>query len=178
MVAADVSGLYRELEDSGAPVWLMGGWGVDALLGRQTRPHHDLDLLVEVSDLERLRTRLEALGFEPQYLWDDECRWVHDDAWESTAALPTAFVYRAVDGREVDVHVIRHAIDGSVEMLWNVPYVFTAEGLQGTGTVDGVHVRCLSRELQLAAHTGYHLPPHHLRDRELLGGAVLDDGPT
>jgi Aminoglycoside-2''-adenylyltransferase len=27
------------------------GWGIDALLGKQTRPHHDLDLVVERKDV-------------------------------------------------------------------------------------------------------------------------------
>jgi lincosamide nucleotidyltransferase A/C/D/E len=29
-------------------VWLDGGWGVDALLGTQTRDHEDVDLIVEL----------------------------------------------------------------------------------------------------------------------------------
>jgi hypothetical protein len=53
-------------------------------------------------------------------------------------------------------------------MLWNVPYVFTAAGLAATGAVDGHSFRCLSRETQLQAHTGYALPAHHLQDLELL----------
>ena len=32
------------LEADGIDVWLDGGWGVDALLGQQTREHDDLDL--------------------------------------------------------------------------------------------------------------------------------------
>ena len=34
--------------DHGISVWLDGGWGVDALLGRQTRPHNDIDLFIEL----------------------------------------------------------------------------------------------------------------------------------
>ena len=30
--------------------WVAGGWGVDALLGRQTRPHCDIDLVVGDDD--------------------------------------------------------------------------------------------------------------------------------
>ena len=146
----------------------MGGWGVDALLGRQTRPHHDLDVLVEVSDLERLRLCLTELQFGLKYVWDDEVRWVRDDTWSSPLEQPTAFVYGHADGREVDVHVVRRSDDGSIEMLWNVPYAFTVEGLSATGIVNGHPVRCLSREMQRQAHTGYELPPHHLHDLELL----------
>src|SRR5207249_348914 len=39
MSAADAFGLYELFEDNGIKVWLDGGWGVDALLGEQTREH-------------------------------------------------------------------------------------------------------------------------------------------
>ncbi len=168
MRAADVISLYRALTAAGAPVWLMGGWGVDALVGRQTRPHHDVDLLVDVGDLERLRLCLVELGFVFKYAWDDEVRWIRDDAWSSPLEQPSAFVYGHADGREVDVHVVRQSDDGDVEMLWNAPYAFTAGGLRATGVIEDESVRCLSRELQLNAHTGYVLPVHHLQDVELL----------
>jgi hypothetical protein len=166
--AADVVSLYRRFEDAGVCIWLMGGWGVDALLGRATRPHHDLDLLVEVKGVEQLRLELVARGFHFAYVWDDEVLWVHDDAWQSPLEEPTAFVYRDAEGREIDVHVLRSGRDGQIEMLWRAPYAFTAEGLRGTGTVDGEPVRCLSPDLQRRAHTGYDLPAHHVRDMELL----------
>ena len=168
MDAAEVILLYRALIAADAPVWLMGGWGIDALVGRQTRPHHDLDLLVNVADLERLRLCLIDLGFALKYTWDDEVRWIRHDRWSSALEQPSAFVYGHADGREVDVHVVRLSDDGEVEMLWDVPYAFTAAGLRATGLIDGHGVRCLSREMQLQAHTGYDLPAHHLQDVELL----------
>ena len=63
MLTTDVTSLYRAFMAADAPVWLMGGWGVDALLDRQTRPHNDLDVLVDVSNLERLRRCLIDLDF-------------------------------------------------------------------------------------------------------------------
>jgi lincosamide nucleotidyltransferase A/C/D/E len=42
MTAEDVIELYTGLDDVGVEVWIDGGWGVDALLGEQTRPHADL----------------------------------------------------------------------------------------------------------------------------------------
>jgi lincosamide nucleotidyltransferase A/C/D/E len=168
MDATDVVSLYRALFAADAPVWLMGGWGVDALVGRQTRPHHDVDLLVEVANLERLRICLIDLGFVLKYTWDDEARWIRHDRWSSPLEQPSAFVYGHADGREVDVHVVRQSEDGDVEMLWNVPYAFTADGLRSTGAINGQAVRCLSRDMQLQAHTGYALPAHHLQDLELL----------
>jgi hypothetical protein len=40
----EVVDVLERLDRAGVPVWLDGGWGVDALVGRQTRPHRDLDL--------------------------------------------------------------------------------------------------------------------------------------
>lgn len=44
---------------------LIGGWGIDALGGRQLRPHADLDLLVDEDDFERATATLEGLGYRP-----------------------------------------------------------------------------------------------------------------
>ncbi len=46
----DVSELYSPLKMQGIHVWLMGGWGVDALFEEQSRPHKDLDLLILVAN--------------------------------------------------------------------------------------------------------------------------------
>jgi lincosamide nucleotidyltransferase A/C/D/E len=39
----DVIEIADLLQTSGIEVWLDGGWGVDALLGEQTRPRKDVD---------------------------------------------------------------------------------------------------------------------------------------
>jgi len=47
-----------------APVryWLMGGWAVDAHLGRVTRPHSDIDFAVFLSDRKALTDALRSHG--------------------------------------------------------------------------------------------------------------------
>jgi lincosamide nucleotidyltransferase A/C/D/E len=122
----EVLDLYLDMQAHGVRLWLMGGWGIDALVGRQTRDHHDVDVLVELAALEQFRGRLQELGFELQYLWDDETWSVHDPSWSSADAQPTAFVLAHPDGREIDVHVVR-IDDGDVIALWTVPYQFTSE---------------------------------------------------
>jgi lincosamide nucleotidyltransferase A/C/D/E len=44
-------GLLRLLDSASIDTWLDGGWGVDALLHEQTRPHKDMDVVVRVSDV-------------------------------------------------------------------------------------------------------------------------------
>ena len=63
MSAEDVVEVVRLLEGLGIDVWLDGGWGVDALLGTQTRPHDDLDLVVQLEDVPKLRAALLDRGY-------------------------------------------------------------------------------------------------------------------
>jgi lincosamide nucleotidyltransferase A/C/D/E len=44
MAAADVLDVLQALAEAGVWASVEGGWGVDALLHRQTRQHGDLDL--------------------------------------------------------------------------------------------------------------------------------------
>jgi len=172
MLADQVVALYVDMEGHGVRPWLMGGWGIDALLGRQTRAHHDVDILVDVASLERFRDRLDELGFELRHLWDDETWWVRDESWSGTEKQPTAFVCKHPDDREIDVHVLRLDDQGGVAALWTCPYKFTADDLEGRGMIGGHLVRCLTPEAQFGAHTGYDLPPHHLTDLQLLAEAM------
>jgi lincosamide nucleotidyltransferase A/C/D/E len=53
----------RLLASAHCPVWIDGGWGVDALLGRQTRLNADLDLAIALTDVSIMKKVLgEALG--------------------------------------------------------------------------------------------------------------------
>jgi hypothetical protein len=51
-------------EGAGVDCWLRGGWALDFLLGRITRPHEDIDLFVWASDASKLVAVLERYGYE------------------------------------------------------------------------------------------------------------------
>src|SRR5215210_5454724 len=61
---SDVIEILDALASRGIEAWLDGGWGVDALLGDQTRPHQDVDLVVRVDDVAEMRSALAPAGFE------------------------------------------------------------------------------------------------------------------
>ena len=52
------------LEKAGVPASIGGGWGIDALVGRQTRPHSDIDLCVPAEQSDAAAGALAAPGFE------------------------------------------------------------------------------------------------------------------
>ena len=64
MNSAGVIDLYILLHALGIETWIDGGGRVDALLGEQTRPHGDLDIVIPQKDVPRLRELLEAQGFK------------------------------------------------------------------------------------------------------------------
>ncbi|WP_282940165.1 hypothetical protein [Paenibacillus sp. RC67] len=44
--------------------WLRGGWAIDFLLGRITRPHDDIDLVAWVRHREKIERSLIDAGFQ------------------------------------------------------------------------------------------------------------------
>ena len=49
-----------ELGGLDAPWWVAGGWAIDLLVGRQTRDHGDLDIVILRRDQDRVRRHLEG----------------------------------------------------------------------------------------------------------------------
>src|ERR1700753_566989 len=56
--------LIQLFEQNGLEIFIDGGWGVDALLGEQTRAHGDLDIALQHRDVPKLRELLEARGYK------------------------------------------------------------------------------------------------------------------
>src|SRR5579864_3813924 len=150
MTAADVLSLYGELENLGIVIWIDGGWGVDALVGEQTRPHKDLDIAVQQKDVPRLRQLLERRGYKEIKLEE---------------ARPWNFVLGDENGREIDFHVI--VIDDEGNGLYGPAdrgEMYLAASLTGTGSIDGRKVRCISPEWMVKFHSGYELKEKDFRD--------------
>ena len=145
MTAADVVEIVRLFTDNGIRVHVDGGWGVDALLGEQTRPHADLDIAVRHKDVPRLRELLESRGYTEI---------PRDDSWECN------FVLADEAGHEVDVHSCTFDAEGN--NIFGVPY--PADSLTGTGTIDGHQVECISPKWMVSFHTGYELDINDYRD--------------
>jgi lincosamide nucleotidyltransferase A/C/D/E len=158
--ADDVIEVVSVLAAAGARFWLDGGWGIDALLGRQTRMHDDLDMAVAAEDIATAVAALGRLGFG-----------VEEDA------RPVRLVL--VDGRErqVDLHPLEFDVLGNGVQRGAGPNgvgdaLYPAKDLQ-TGSIAERPVPCLSATLQLAHHTGY-VP--RTKEREDVAALCADFG--
>lgn len=143
--------LFDELEIT---VWLDGGWGVDALLGEQTRSHADLDIMVSAEDSAKLVETLIQHGFE-DVVTDDQ--------------RATNFVMGHRQRGQIDFHVFELLPDGSgVYEPGTTDWRISRDELSGYGEIDGRRVRCLSAEYQVRSHAGYELQETDFADMDAL----------
>jgi lincosamide nucleotidyltransferase A/C/D/E len=162
MSATQAADLYALLSGAGIRCWVVGGWGVDALLRRVTREHKDLDVLVLLADVSLLHEVLGAHGFVRAYEWsENRPTEVSGELWD------TAFVAKHPDERELDVHLIS-LVEGVPQLEYDGSLALPPGCLDGSGTIAGRELRCASAGAQIAMHTGYDLPDTHRSDLALL----------
>jgi lincosamide nucleotidyltransferase A/C/D/E len=164
MEAVDVLDLHNALQGIGVEIWIDGGWGVDALLEKQTRPHQDLDIAIQQKDVTKLVELLDAHGFQEIKL---EIRRPHN------------FVLADNNGHEIDVHVIvldehGNGIYGPAEN----GEMYPAGALAGIGIIAGQTVRCISPEWTIKFHSGYDLKEKDFKDVSALCEKFAIELPT
>ena len=150
MEATDVINLYEIGRENRLTIWIDGGWGVDALLGYQSRPHKDLDIAIQEKDVPRLRELLQGKGYREIKL--DSVR-------------PHNFVLGDEQGREIDIHVI--VLDTNGNGIYGPVgngEMYPADSLTGTGIIAGTQVQCISPEWMVKFHSGYALTKKDFRD--------------
>jgi lincosamide nucleotidyltransferase A/C/D/E len=137
--------LMQLFEQYSIDVFVDGGWGVDALLGEQTRSHHDLDIALQHKDVPKLRELLEAHGYKDRPRDDTrDCNFVMGDE----------------KGHEIDIH--SYTFDTYGTIAFGVEYPF--DSLTGTGSIHGYQVKCISAEWMVKFHTGYELDENDYHD--------------
>ena len=140
MEADDVLDVLALLRRAGVQVWVGGGWGIDALVGEQTRDHRDLDLMHRREQEPAVVAALADAGFV-----------------ESLDLRPVRFVVTGPGAREIDLHPLVFDEDGSAVQASGEPeqpFRYPASCFVA-GTVAGTAVPCLSAEQQVYFHQGY-----------------------
>ncbi|MGP4083875.1 nucleotidyltransferase domain-containing protein [Streptomyces sp. KR55] len=149
MTADDVLSILAVLRNADVGVWIGGGWGIDALVGDQTREHRDLDLMHRRNQEPAVVAALAAAGFVETLDW-----------------RPVRFVVTDPLGREIDLHPLTFSTDGSAVQASHEPdhpFVYPASCFV-TGTIQGTTVPCLSPEQQVYFHQGYEPADHDRHD--------------
>ncbi|MBW4620177.1 MAG: nucleotidyltransferase family protein [Cyanosarcina radialis HA8281-LM2] len=145
MTAKNAIEIVQLFEQHGIDICIDGGWGVDALLGRQTRTHADLDIAVRHQDLARIRSLLEARGYRDLHRKDTrDCNFVLADE----------------RGHQIDIH--SYTFDSAGNNIYGIEY--PSDSLTGIGSVNGYPVKCISPEWMVKFHTGYRPDENDYRD--------------
>ena len=153
MSLAEVLAVLDVVRSVGCPFWLEGGWGVDALVGHQTRAHRDVDIDIDGAFEDAVIAALQGIGYVIASDW-----------------RPNRLELAAPERGWVDVHPLVVQPDGSARQAaldggWHLwpPSFFTV------GRLGDVVVPCVSLEAQRLFHSGYE--PRTVDEHDL---AVLD----
>ncbi len=153
------------LEAAGIVAVLMGGWGVDALVGEQLRVHHDLDLIVDHTQLDLTLMALGALGFREWFRNPDPAPFGESQLEGSIAVRDAAM-------RVIDLHPLHLDVDGPA---------------LAPGDIGGHPVTCLAPKVQIEVNARSQITTRSNREtqryqanleaaRKALRGGVLPSG--
>ncbi len=148
MTAGAVLEALDALEAAGVRPGITGGWGIDALLRRETRPHGDVDLGIASESVSVAIDALARLGYAVEL---DQ---------------PPARVELAGPNGRVDLHPIAWDADGAGRQtgLEGEVFDYPPGSLDAIGEIGRREVRCGTPELQLAFHSHYVPRDHDRRD--------------
>jgi hypothetical protein len=123
------------LDEANLEHWFFGGWAVDLWVGRHTRPHDDIDILVWRRDEDRVHAALGTAG------------WIHAPTPEDN--LGTNYVR---DGYDLQLTFVVPGADGGVVIpVPDQPIVLSTDRLDfARRELDAVSVRVLTLEMMLA----------------------------
>lgn len=147
--AEDVVELLKLFKSNGVTVWVDGGWAIDAVVGRQTREHEDLDIALYHVDVPLVRQLLEERNF---------FNVARDDTRECN------FVLGDIRGRQVDIHSF--TFDSNGNCIFGVPYPI--QSLSGKGAIANYELDCIAPEWLLKFRSGYALRPKDFEDVTVL----------
>lgn len=151
MPADEVVGVVEWLIARGVTYQINGGWGVDALVGRETREHRDLDLFVDSTTVPSFLQWLSARGYHIVEDW-----------------LPIRVELASEDGR-IDVHPMELRVNGDgIQQGFGQDVFVHAARDRVVGVIGGVEVVVASAARQRQLRTGYDVRSVDLHDLEII----------
>jgi len=138
MPQSEVERIASSIQAAKYDSWVDGGRGVDALLGKQTREHKDLDVCIKIVETNLIKMLLEQSGYA---VAKDE--------------TPTRLVMKE-NGHRLDLHLLAFDAEGNGIQNYSGGFNFyPAQDLNSNGQIGNLEVRCLSPELQIKFRQTY-----------------------
>lgn len=146
----DACEIIKLAEDAGIKVFLDGGWGVDALLERETRIHNDIDLFVDEQNYSHFIQIIKDNGFR-------------EIKMEYTTAAHR--VWKDERNRIIDLHCFSY--DETGNLIYEGEH-FPLNTFSGEGMIGGIKVSCIEPASQVMFHLGYEHDDNDAHDVKLL----------
>jgi hypothetical protein len=112
-VLAEISTISKTI---GIEFWLRGGWAIDFLLGKITRPHSDIDLITWIQNRERIEDELVKVGYEKTPV-KEEFRDRQSDFRKGKVDITLGYISRSNDGNII--------MNGLPEWIWRSDSLFS-----------------------------------------------------
>ena len=160
------------LSDARLPYWVTGGWGIDVLIGCQTRRHADLDFALDSfrENLPETADVLTRLGYRRK------------KPLTGTLWFPDAEIYEDDHGHHIEVHSLNWDVLSMADTLLD-PLRTPAPESKGSsnratprlleqctaaGTLEGVSIPTLSVTAQRLFHLGYKRRPEDWQAEDVM----------
>ena len=147
---ADARQIIRLAADAEIKIFLDGGWGVDALIGYETRKHNDIDIFVEKKDYYKFIQIIKNNGF-------------YEIKMEYTT--PNHTVWEDLKKRIIDLHCFEYTKNR--EILYEGDY-FPSNTFSGIGKIEEIEIPCIEPYSQVLFHLGYDYDENDIHDVKLL----------
>jgi lincosamide nucleotidyltransferase A/C/D/E len=141
MSLAEALRVLDAIRATGCRFWLEVGWGFDALVGSQTRPHRDVDVDFDAAFEKPVLSCLKELGY-----------WIETD-WRPNRVELVAPGRGRVDLHPLLIDETGDARPAALDGGWDeFPSTWFAHG-----SLNGTQIPCVTAQAQRAFRTGYEL---------------------
>ncbi len=159
MTLTEVMEVLHALDAARCRYWLEGGWGVDALVGRQTRAHRDVDVDLDAAHESIALAVLAERGYVVETDW-----------------RPNRIELVAPGRGRVDLHPLLIATDGSArQAALSGGYHHFPASYFTVGHLNGEKVPCVTVATQRSFRQGYEPRAVDRHDLSVLDGLTPSD---
>ena len=146
----DAERIIGMFEDAEVGIFIDGGWGIDALLGYESRKHNDIDIFIEAVNKNNAVEILKGNGY-------------HEIAMGYTTSCHS--VWQDGNSRIIDLHIFSYDIDHNLIFEGEK---YPKDVFAGSGRIGNREVICIAPSYQVQFHLGYDRDENDIKDVLLL----------
>ncbi|TFB15016.1 hypothetical protein E3U55_12225 [Filobacillus milosensis] len=161
-VLAEISEITDELE---IEFWLRGGWAIDFLLGKITRPHDDIDLVTWIHNRERLEKALKKAGYEPIPVRKQFCN-RQSDFHKGNVEITFSYITHSVNGSLI--------MNGLPEWKWMTDSLLSKNFKLHGISANVLNPKQLLKEKEVYQQIGRTPRQKDIESKEVLRGIISD----